>query len=99
MPQVRKLSIWLITSQVAKNTVFGRAGFLQIGENLQTRIKGQASLPKTFEGSGLLSPDILFSHGDGLDAEEAKLLQKYAIFISSTPDTEGQMAFGELGCF
>jgi hypothetical protein len=41
----------------------------------------------------------LFSHGNGLDAEEAKVLKKHDIFISSTPDTESQMACGEIGCF
>ena len=57
------------------------------------------SFPNILEGYGLLGPDILFSHGNGLDAEEAKLLKKHDIFISSTPDTEGQMACGEIGCF
>lgn len=51
------------------------------------------------EDYGLLGPDILFSHANGLDAEEAKLLRKHDIFISSTPDMECQMTCGEIGCF
>jgi hypothetical protein len=38
-------------------------------------------------------------HANGLDAEETKRLKKHIIFISSNPDTECQMACGEIGCF
>jgi cytosine/adenosine deaminase-related metal-dependent hydrolase len=60
---------------------------------------GQASFTKILDGYGLLGPDILFSHGNGLDAEEAKVLKKHDIFISSTPDTESQMGCGKISCF
>ncbi len=97
--QVRKLGIKLITTHVAKNAVFGMVYFLRSCKILLTQMKGQASFPNILESYGLLGPDILFSHGNGLDAEEAKLLKKHDIFISSTPDTESQMAVGEIGCF
>ena len=60
---------------------------------------GQSSFPNMLGNYGLLEPDILFPHENGLNADEAKLLKKHDILISSTPDTECQMACGEIGCF
>ena len=62
-------------------------------------VAGQASFPNILNDYGLLGPDILFSHGNGVTAEEAKLLKQHDIFISSTPDTENQMGCGEIECF
>ena len=89
----------LITSHVVKNAIFGMKPIQGSRRNLLTGTVGQTSPPSILRDYGLLGPDILFSHANGLDAEEAKLLKKHDIFISSTPDTECQMACGEIGCF
>ena len=86
--QVPKLGIKLITTHVVKNAVSGMRHSTDLTANLLIQTAGQSSLPKILESYGLLGPDILFSHGNGLDAEEASVLKKHNIFIPSTPDTE-----------
>ena len=56
---------------------------------------GYASFPDILQSYGLLGPDILFAHGNGASAEEAQLLKDHDIYISSTPNTESQMACGD----
>ena len=46
--------------------------FLQRGENSLIRVNGQAPFPDIVKSYGLLGPEILFSHGNGSDAEEAR---------------------------
>ena len=51
------------------------------------------------ESYGLLEPVILFSHANNTTAEEAKLLKKHDIWISTTPDTGDQIGVGAIECF
>ena len=48
------------------------------------------------ESYGLLGPDLF---ANSTTAEEAKLLKKHDIWISTTPDTENQMGLGAIECF
>lgn len=43
---------------------------------------------------GLLKNDVVLSHCNGLSADEKRILKDTGIYISCTPETEGQMACG-----
>jgi hypothetical protein len=72
--QVWQLGIKLITTHVVKNAVFGMKSIPRKSSKLADETVGQSSFPNMLGDYGLLGPDILFSHANGLDAEEAKLL-------------------------
>lgn len=60
---------------------------------------GQHSTIGLLNSYGLLSPDILLSHATGATPADAMALASANAHISSTPDTELQMALGEPVCF
>ena len=49
---------------------------------------------KKLENAGLLAPDMVMSHANGLHPSDLKALGDHGIFISSTPDTETHMGLG-----
>lgn len=53
-----------------------------------------SSLPELLSKYGLLKSDVLLSHATGGSANDAKLLRDAGAFVSTTPETEGQMALG-----
>ncbi|KAF0638928.1 hypothetical protein FPSE5266_06615 [Fusarium pseudograminearum] len=56
--------------------------------------KGQSRVPKQLSACGLLGPDILLTHGNGMTPEQASLLTSFGTYIVSTPDAEIFMASG-----
>jgi cytosine/adenosine deaminase-related metal-dependent hydrolase len=56
---------------------------------------GTGSTTNLMSEYGLLDKDIVFSHATGIDEEEKKIIKEKGIYISSTPETECQMALGE----
>ncbi|KAJ6256350.1 5-methylthioadenosine/S-adenosylhomocysteine deaminase [Drechslerella dactyloides] len=57
-------------------------------------VVGQQSSVRLMDEQGLAGPDILISHGNQMDDEEAALVRKHGMSISSTPMTELQMGHG-----
>ena len=57
------------------------------------------SLPSLLADYGLLRSDIIFSHANQTEARDAGLLHEHGGSISSTPDTELQLALGLPVCF
>jgi cytosine/adenosine deaminase-related metal-dependent hydrolase len=55
---------------------------------------GMASTTKLLEEYGLLGKDILLSHATGIDEADKKILWDKGVYVSSTPETECQMAMG-----
>ncbi|GAB7353943.1 hypothetical protein MBLNU459_g4547t2 [Dothideomycetes sp. NU459] len=60
---------------------------------------GGSSLFATLDSYGLLDEHMLLSHCTGMDARDAGLCLDRKAWISSTPDTELQMALGTSVCF
>lgn len=62
-------------------------------------IKGSHSIVDLIDAHGLLGPDILISHASNLTQSDVEKMNKACAFVSSTPDTELQMALGYPVCF
>ena len=60
---------------------------------------GFASLPELLDSYGLLDERILMSHSTNMTSKEAGLCHSKKFSISSTPDSELQMAHGSPVCF
>ncbi|KAH0415886.1 Metallo-dependent hydrolase, partial [Aureobasidium melanogenum] len=81
--KVAKLGIRTITSHSVRTPSFGAS----------------SSLPKLINSYGLLDDRFLFSHSNNMTPEEVELCHSKGFWISSTPDTELQMAHGSPVCF
>lgn len=55
---------------------------------------GFNSTPQVMSDYGLLRSDVLISHANGAYPKDAELLCAAGAHVSSTPDTEIQMALG-----
>ncbi|KAJ6463664.1 hypothetical protein DFH09DRAFT_1382400 [Mycena vulgaris] len=66
---------------------------------VRNAIMGNNSLVALLSSYGLLKDDILFSHANGALPEDAVQLAAANAHISSTPDTELQVALGAPVCF
>ncbi|KAL1963266.1 hypothetical protein VTN77DRAFT_8489 [Rasamsonia byssochlamydoides] len=60
---------------------------------------GSHSIVDLIDAHGLLGPDILISHATNLTQSDVEKMTKAGAFVSSTPDTELQMALGYPVCF
>ncbi len=60
----------------------------------RNRVFGNTSTTKLLNEYNLLGKDILMSHATGIDDAEKKILYDWGIYVSSTPETECQMAMG-----
>jgi cytosine/adenosine deaminase-related metal-dependent hydrolase len=56
---------------------------------------GTGSTTNLLDEYGLLDRDIVVSHATGIDEGEKRVLKEKGVFVSSTPETECQMALGE----
>ncbi|KAJ7772838.1 hypothetical protein DFH07DRAFT_913080 [Mycena maculata] len=66
---------------------------------VRNAIAGQHSVVNILNSYGLLKDDILLSHASQVLPEDAVLLNAEHAHVSSTPDTELQMAHGTPVCF
>ncbi|KAJ7772865.1 hypothetical protein DFH07DRAFT_146220 [Mycena maculata] len=66
---------------------------------VRNAIVGQYSVVNILDSYGLLKDDILLSHASQAPPEDAVLLNAEHAHVSSTPDTELQMAHGTPVCF
>ncbi|KAJ6608516.1 hypothetical protein B0H10DRAFT_2067845 [Mycena sp. CBHHK59/15] len=66
---------------------------------VRNAVTGNHSLVGLLASYGLLAPDILLSHATGATSEDAAQIAVAHAHVSSTPDTELQMALGAPVCF
>ncbi|KAJ7608175.1 hypothetical protein FB45DRAFT_1067562 [Roridomyces roridus] len=66
---------------------------------VKNAIVGEHSVVSIADSYGVLKHDILFSHASQATSEDAALLTATNSHVSSTPDTELQMAHGTPVCF
>ena len=60
----------------------------------KNKVFGEASTTSLLQDYNLLGKDLLMSHCNNIDDAEKKILYDAGIYISSTPETECQMAMG-----
>lgn len=86
--QAQQLGAKLITSHVCRNALFGMASTVQLLQSYDL-LKGPSKGGITW----------LASHGNGLSREDLDLLAAADHYVSTTPETEAQMALGSLSAF
>ncbi|KAL9109998.1 MAG: hypothetical protein Q9227_005337 [Pyrenula ochraceoflavens] len=83
--KVRKAGVKLITTHFTRNPIAGNL------PNLHPLKSGNNSTPSILESYGLVQDDLLYSHATGATKEDCELMTKSNSYVSTTPDTEGQM--------
>ncbi|KAJ7490947.1 hypothetical protein FB451DRAFT_1124532 [Mycena latifolia] len=97
--QVRSLGIKLITSHYVRNAIIGMSYAHLCSLPLFILETGQHSVVALLNSYGLLKDDVLLSHASCALPEDAVQLAAANAHVSTTPDTELQMAHGSLVCF